>query len=248
MDASVDIRYIASTNEVERIAFMDAWLGSSGLRFERVDGVIVADYELIDCYDRAKRLSRFGYDLSRSEIGCFLAHRSCWQECASSNRMMLVFESDIKVRDSVDLTVLLGELVNCRRHYDMVRLHGIFEHNEFVRRELVQFKDSEFQLDQCLGDPMGGGAYLITPKAALALLQQSMKIYQPLDVFIGATWLHRQRFRTVKPYPFEVGQFESEIGERKRPKQSVFQRLSIEGHRFVDDLKRVLYMPVDLFR
>lgn len=245
---SINIRYIASANECERIDFMENWLSKSGIAFNRRPGVVVSDYESLKCYDRKKRIARFGYDLSTSEIGCFLAHRNCWDEAQKQKSPTLILESDMGFESSHDLGVILDQLMVNIECSDIVRLHGIFEHNEFVRRELLKLDDGYHRLVQCLGDPMGGGAYIVTPSAASILVKKSNTFYQPVDVFLGSTWLHRLRFRTLKPYPFSAADFGSEIGERTRPRQSTFERLSIEAHRFIDDVRRILYMPFDLFR
>ena len=227
---------------------MKNWLTLAGMVYERRPGVIVSDYDLQTCYDRKKRLARFGYDLSKSEIGCFLAHRNCWDEAQNQSSPTLILESDMGLVPCHDLSATLDKLMAKIECSDIFRLHGIFEHNEFVRREVFKFDDDHLRLVQCLGDPMGGGAYIVTPYAASVLLKNSKTFYQPLDVFLGSTWLHRLRLRTLKPYPFKSEDFGSEIGERTRPKQTILERLSIEVHRFRDDVRRIFYMPFDLFR
>jgi glycosyl transferase family 25 len=241
------VRYIAMDSEIERIAFMEEWLSGTGVDFVRASGVKVSDLDSVSEYLSAKRIARFGYDLTASEVGCFLAHRNCWIECSAGTHPMLIMEGDIRLGKGIDFHHLLRQLIEVSEKFDIVRLHGLFEHNEFSRRRLVELADN-LNLYQCLGDPMGAGSYLLTPTAAATLLNKSGSFFQPVDVFLGSTWLHRLRFRTLKPYPFEAMDFESEIGERRRPKQGVLERLSIEGHRFTDDLKRILYMPLDFFR
>lgn len=159
----------------------------------------------------------------------------------------LILESDIRPVGSDFLNELVSKLGSLVDDYDLLRLHGIFERNEFCTRK-VRDLNAHYSLQQCLGDPMGAGAYIITPVAAKVLLGCSESFYQPVDVFLGATWTHRLRFRTVKPYPFVTADFESVIGDRRLPKQSLTQRLSIEAHRFLDDVKRIAYMPRDFLK
>ena len=64
------------------------------------------------------------------------------------------------------LADLLTSLSAQRQSFDIVRFHGIFEHNEFLRR-FIGIVGPNFSLYQCVGDPMGGGAYLITPHEVL---------------------------------------------------------------------------------
>jgi glycosyl transferase family 25 len=225
---------------------MERWLCGIGFDWARSDGVLYESDGVEVGYDRTKRVRRFGYDLTNSEIGCFLAHQKVWRECVELSHPMLVLESDmlpaterlVSVLDCLD-SMLVGS--------DMIRLHGIFENNEIFSR-LIQQVDHEFALIQSIGDPMGAGAYVVSPFGARKLLEMSKSFFQPVDVFLGSTWLHGLRYRTIKPYPLKAAQIESEIGERRRPKQSVWTRLSIESHRFCDDVRRILHMPVDYFR
>lgn len=237
----IHLRYIAMDHEVERIAHMESWLSELVLPYQLSRGVRV-DTTSSHQYDSLKRCKRFGYDLRPSEIGCFLAHKKCWEECVTLNEPTLVLESDMRPVNASYLIPLLDQLYDKLASFDLVRLHGIFKQNERGSRN-IQCLSNGYSLRQCLGDPMGAGAYLITPDAARRLLRDSTTFYQPVDVFLGSTWIHKLRFRTVKPYPFETADFESVIGDRRRPKQSLSERISIEGHRFIDDLKRLLYLP-----
>lgn len=240
--------YIALDSELQRIQFMESWLRASGIEeWSRVPGIIVDELDCERLYDSRKRISRFGYPLSRSEVGCFLAHRQCWQIAVDLNREVLVLESDVKLCVPDKFAGLVSELQAVRSSWDLVRFHGIFEKNEIMNRMIKQF-ENDFGLMQSLGDPMGGGAYVVSPHGAAKLLRASEPFYQPVDVFLASHWIHRARFRSVKPYPFTIERFASSIGDRVRPKQTALQRLSIESHRFLDDIKRILYTPLNFLR
>lgn len=221
---------------------MESWLSETGCAYSRIDGVTPKESAGLLCYHQEKRLSRFGFDMTDAEIGCFLAHRDCWKLVAESDHPALILESDCFLNQGIHLPTLLGELSACLRPLEMVRLHGIFERNEGVRRR-VQTLSQGLKLVQCLGDPMGAAAYLITPNVARKLSSSSGRFFEPVDVFLSKTWSHRMTFRTVKPYPFGVEDFPSVIGERRRPKQSMSERLAIELSRAGDDCRRILYMP-----
>ena len=243
----LEVAYIALESEFDRIAFMESWLSKSGLNYRRFSGVLVPDPGSEKTYDQQRRLSRFGYDMTPSEIGCFLAHRECWRHCATSKESLLILESDVKPHESANIDDLWSGIKRCCKPCDIVRLHGIFEHNELLTRPLKELGGG-YTLAQCIGDPMGAGAYIVSPLASRELLKSSTAFFQPVDVFLGSTWKHRLSFRTVKPYPFEAIDFGSVIGERTRPRQNWIQRLKIELRRFGDDLRRVLYIPIDFLR
>ena len=234
--------YIAAASEAARIQFMESWLNKTGCVYSRIDGVELRNSLAVPCYDREKRLSRFGFDMTLSEIGCFLAHRKSWELVGESSQPALILESDCYLNHGIDLSALLRELSAYLEPREMVRLHGIFERNEVFRRR-VHTLEQGFELVQCLGDPRGTAAYFITPTVARQLYSASERFFEPVDVFLGKTWFHRVSFRTVKPYPFSVEEFPSVIGERRRPKQSIKERLTIELCRAGDDCKRILYMP-----
>ena len=236
-------------NEVERIAFMNEWLQKTEIEFSRVPGVNFLEYDK-SVYDQGRRLGLYGFDLTHSEIGCFLAHRDCWKAIAKKGSHSLILESDVlpAINREYKIREILSDLELCRQSFDMVRLHGIFQRNEIVDRSVCNLRDNA-QLVQTLGDPMGAGAYLLSPTAAKRLIQLSERIWCPVDVFLSQTWRHKLRFRTVKPYPFQVADFPSVIGEnRRRPQQSMLTRMRIEKNRFANDLRRLAYMPAHFFK
>lgn len=240
--SNFNVFYIASESERDRVQFMESWLSKTGCIYSRVDGVTIENSCNINSYDRERRLRRFGFDMTDSEIGCFLAHRKIWQLIGESDRPALILESDCYLNREISLSALLRELSAQLAPMEMVRLHGIFERNEVVRRK-IRALDQGLDFFQCLGDPMGAAAYLITPAVAKNLCMTSQHFFEPVDVFLSKTWFHRVKFRAVKPYPFSVEDFPSVIGERRRPKQSISERLAIELSRAGDDFKRILYMP-----
>lgn len=239
--------FIAVDSEKDRITFIRSWLEKESCVCEHVPGVVVGNSLGVPEYDRHKRHQRYGFDLTETELGCFLAHRRCWELIRDSGSCGLVMESDADYIGTLNINTLLSELEARQSRFDMVRLFGTFENNERLAR-VVDSISGDYNLVQTLGDPMGAVAYVVTPEAAGQLLMRSEMIFAPVDVFMGATWLHRLRYRSVKPYPFELASFPSTIGGRNRPKQSVCQRLGIEASRFGDDLRRIAYLPFHYFR
>ena len=239
------IRFIAMDSELERIAMMQKWLRPLEATFDvrRIVGIF-GDKDLREgrFYAKADRLRKFGYEMTASEIGCFLSHRQCWEECVAEDKATLVLESDVAPLEQAEFVDLLESLMAAKGSFDVVRLHGVFIKNEMCSRRLAALTKN-YDLAQTLGDPMGSAGYLITPDAAARLLNASERFCVPLDVFLGSTWLHKRRVRTVKPYPLFAYEFPSVIGDRKRPAQSIFKRLSIESARAFNDIRRVAYLP-----
>lgn len=241
------VLYIASDYEDSRISFMNAWLKKHQIEYRRVPGVTVGCLEEVSEYNALKRIKRYGFEMTASEVGCFLAHRECWKLIENFGHGALILESDCYASENIDVSKVLDGLENVTTDFDLVRLHGIFENNEKSNRKISELPQG-MSLVQSLGDPMGAGAYFLNPDAARRLLEASRTFFEPVDVFLAKTWSHRLRYRSVKPFPFRVADFPSTIGSRRRPRQSVWSRLKIESSRFADDLRRVAYLPVHYFR
>lgn len=243
----MNIYYIALPSEHDRRANIEGWLSNTPFKFNWVPAKTGADD--IDCaYSERDRLRRFGFPMSEPEIGCFLSHRECWRRVVESNEISLILESDAVPADLSNLveSLTIIETPELVSRYDLVRLAGVFPKNEKFPRTIAHVGHSN--LLQFLGDPMGSAAYVVTPVGARKLLQCSQRFFVPVDVYLGCTWLHRLRVRSLRPYPIETAYFDSVIGDRRRPRQTWVERLKIELARAWDDIRRVLYIPVDYFR
>jgi len=241
----IHVRYIAMPSEFDRIQFMEDWLVKEHVSFDRSNGVKVAHADEVASYDPSQRLKRFGFGMTPAEIGCFLAHKACWEASTAENITMLILESDVSPVQPGVISQLLHDLDQKLEEDDrtLIRLHGIFPKNEKFLRSISKLS-GDYRLVQTLFDPMGAGAYVVTPYSSAKLLESSLTFFEPVDVFLSHTWRYRLPFRTVKPYPFEVADFPSVIGEdRRRPRQSLCKRLSIELNRAFDDWRRLVYLP-----
>jgi glycosyl transferase family 25 len=241
------VLYIASDHERSRIEFMSRWLNEQEIDHIRVPGVTVDSLPDVSEYDSTKRVRRYGFEMTASEVGCFLAHRECWKLIERLDRSCLVLESDCCPVEVANVVTVLDGLQDEVTQFDIARLHGIFENNEKMTRKIADLPRG-LSLVQTLGDPMGAGAYFLNPRAANRLLDASQSFFEPVDVFLAKTWAHKLRYRSVKPYPFRVADFPSTIGSRTRPRQSTLERLKIELSRFGDDLRRLAYLPLHYFR
>jgi len=258
MKRNYNIFFIALDSEKDKISEMEAWLQLTHLEYERVTGVVVENYSSVKNYDRETRLKKYGYDFLKSEIGCFLAHRKCWEKITKTNVPSLIMESDVFLSNTELLKKILDDIVKTDTS-DIVRLSGIFENNEIFKR-IVYKGTNGTEIYQTLGDPVGAAAYFIFPNAAKILLKFSESFFDPVDIFLGSVWIHKLRYRTVKPYPLSIRgpqnqntdmkktTLDSSIGDRIKPKQSYQKRLKIEAFRFKNDLKKILYLPFNFFK
>ena len=243
----MDFYYIALPSEYDRRANIEKWLASTTFQYSWVCAKKGSD-DVNHSYCERERIKRFGFPMSEPEIGCFLSHKECWQYVVASNKTSVVLESDAVPLDLDSLVELIKiiEKPEMESRYDLIRLAGVFPDNEKFPRTVACLGAS--RLLQFHGDPMGAAAYVVTPSAARKLIECSRRFFLPVDVYLGLTWLHRLRVRTIRPYPIQALSFDSVIGERRRPKQTRSERLRIELNRASDDFKRLMYIPFHYFR
>jgi len=258
MKKNYNIFYIALDTEKEKISEMESWLQLTCLEYKRVKGVIIKSYTSVKSYDRKTRQKKYGYDFLKSEIGCFLAHRNCWEKTVKTDLPSLIMESDVFIENADLLKKILDDIVDSSDS-DIVRLSGIFENNEIIKRKVYTGSNGT-EIYQTLGDPVGAAGYFVFPNAAKLLLKFSESFFDPVDIFLSSVWVHKLRYRTIKPYPLyirgpqnqnsDINQITmaSSIGDRIKPKQSYPERLKIEIFRLKNDLKKILYLPFNFFK
>jgi hypothetical protein len=75
---------------------MEKWLAKEHVCFREISVELRSiALQKIASYDPAQRLKRFGFGMTPAEIGCFLAHKACWEESVAENITMLILESDV---------------------------------------------------------------------------------------------------------------------------------------------------------
>lgn len=224
----IDIRVISLKRATDRRAEIERQFSSQDVDwtfFDAVEG-IPADTDAV--YERElRRRLKDGVDLSRGEIGCFMSHRTLWQECAAGNRPMLILEDD--VRFECDLKKVLDLALQHSGSYDLLRLHGSIPRKPRLIRQL----DERLGLVKFYKDPLDTAAYLIKPRTAAVLVQKSRRFFLTVDNFLAAGWLHRQRIRALHPYPVRLSEHhdDSTIGNRINPRPPLGKRIVRELHR-----------------
>jgi len=189
-------------------------------------------------HDRRMRLTR--RPMTSGEIGCFLSHRSAWKLCVERASPTVVLEDDFRLQPTFWPSLRVAD--QCSGTFDLLRLQGTF-----VRKERVLRKFHEISLVKQYVDPAGSMAYVVTPQCAQVLLARSEKFCVPVDDFIGATWLHRQRVRALKPYPVDTTDSASTIGDRTSQKLTIPQKLARELNRIPIGLGSAIWRHVDFY-
>lgn len=177
----VPVYYINLDRVPARAAFMEGQLSphSSCLRVERFAAVDAAIPGAIDGSGYSPGIFRPRYEMSDSEIACFLSHRALWERVAEgTEECALLMEDDILVGSQ------FGQIVQALAEYhaafDVVKLDGVG--NAGLFGPLVSF--GEIATRPILREEPSAAAYLITRKAARRLLDMSRSFSDHLDDFI----------------------------------------------------------------
>ena len=183
---------LAKTNLSWR--FLDAIRGSALL-------TLPAEYQP----KKVKRL--LGFELTSSELGCFLSHKKAWQACVDNNIPTIIFEDDFCLLPHFEKTI--AYLTNDYTDWGAVRLQGIYP----VPQDVVD-SFADIQLVQNKADPVGSSAYIIKPAQAKLLIEAATDIYEPLDHFLEHQQAHHVDFLAIHPYPVHTTGAESTILDR----------------------------------
>lgn len=195
---------------------MSERLGKLGVPFsffEAVDGHAL-DIDNLPAYDGLKRRLFFGRDLRKGEIGCLLSHRAVYQHMVDNNiSAAVVLEDDVFLKD--DFPEVVRALMNQPAAWDMVRFldsEKVYQKSRFIRLLGV----GSYSLKRVLIASGGAYGYVLTLKAARALLRHMQKNYLPVDALHGYVWRTGLEVLSVVPSPVspdnEIG---STIGEAR---------------------------------
>jgi glycosyl transferase family 25 len=193
---------------------------------DAIDGSLFSSLPSQYCAKKVRRLQ--GYDLTKSEIACYLSHRQTWQSCILNNQITLVLEDDFSLAPNI--STILQSIVEHSKDWDLLRLQGLYEVG------FKQIKDfGIIQLVQNSGDAVGATAYMLNPQAAQKLLNYSKEIYEPLDHFLEHEKKHGVTFLAIKPYIVKNSGIESTISDRpQRIPLKRFSKLRRSYFRMID--------------
>lgn len=183
-------------------------LSGIGRSWEFLDAIDGSKFSPPKCeYDPLKVARLLGFELTASEIGCFLSHKKAWQKCVERNCPTLVFEDDFVANENFHdaLDIALNRFTS----WDILRLQGLAETPHI---EVADFGSSRVVLNHA--DPIGSTAYIVRPSSASTLLEKSAQIFEPLDHFLEHKRFHRLQTHAVKPYPVSARGDESTVADR----------------------------------
>jgi glycosyl transferase family 25 len=148
-----------------------------------------------------------GFELTFSELGCFLSHKKAWQVCVDDNIPTIIFEDDFCLLPHFEKTITY--LIHGNAGWGAVRLQGIHP----VLYEVMDLC-GDIQLVQNKADAVGASAYILKPAQAKLLIEAAEEIYEPLDHFLEHRQVHHVNFLAIHPYPVGVTGDKSTILDR----------------------------------
>ncbi len=168
----------------ERLSWFLANARDVGL--DRVERIAAVDAQSLDDdqISRLRSLSSGDYSLSRSELGCFLSHRTCWQRMiADGDEWALILEDDVHLAHDIAAFTHDGgwipagtglvKIETNARPQELFSLPVATAHGHQLRRLLSYHNCS--------------GGYFVSREAARQLLAFSDEHCEPVDAILFST-------------------------------------------------------------
>lgn len=196
----------------ERLKVCRSEFEKYNIEFERVSGVYGKDLtsgQINDIYDQELNEKRYKNSLSLGEIGCYLSHKLCWQKIVDENLdYAIILEDDFILMESFgDFKIILERLTD----WDYVRIAFSSRNVPIVNRTPVTEK---YDLVHYAKVPINTMGQAVSLQGAQKLLNDSHKIYRPVDVDMKHYWEKGIEVIGIDPPLIqEQNYFTSEIGQ-----------------------------------
>jgi len=160
---------------------MAAQLSRIGLEYVRVPAVDGRSFTPSELRELVTNNDRWKAQLTPSEVGCFLSHRRCFEEIASSSdQYAMVVEDDIEfTQDAADL---IKEFHSMPSDSDLVKIET--NGKKVLIDATVQIADTRYSVARLRSTHIMSAGYIVSKDAAARLLAQMDKAWAPIDQFI----------------------------------------------------------------
>jgi glycosyl transferase family 25 len=198
-----------------RNALIAAHLQEKGFSAEVSPAVFLrGDDGLPADYDQASRNRQLGYDLTRGEIGCFLAHRDAWRRVAEADGPGMILEDDARLRPALT-PLALQELADVIADTNLIiRLFSQRHPPSKTWRRL----ESGLSIDRPSKAGYSAVAYILSPKSAAALTAGADRFWQTTDDYMDDEVAHGCPVMHVSPETvWHDDEGRSLIGVRNKP-------------------------------
>ena len=210
-----------SQDRLEKVNAQFNAIGINVNRVSAVDGRLLSNeeiskitYPITDVQSHIK----FTRSLSKSEIGCFLSHKKCWQILVDSEEeWALIFEDDLRLSKRAatymsDESWIPNEvkLLQLHSHEPSMKLH--------CRKEIIKLDEKNYLISP-LDKAHGTQCYFIHRDVAKLALEKSKILPAPVDDFLFSLWFDvANTFKVWRLQPTVVTQTleDSDIGNRRK--------------------------------
>ncbi|XTI72137.1 glycosyltransferase family 25 protein [Acidithiobacillus sp. AC3] len=161
-------------------------------------------------YDSAYRVRRFGYHLTRGEVGCFQSHKAIWEKMAQRpTEVFGVLEDDAVLQDNIVESIEVA--LSFKKYWDVCRLQQAYS----SKVGFTKCRMGNFFLRFSLLPTLGTGAYLLSGRAARILSDSSGSIRQAVDHLLDDPRSHGLRVLDLTPASVTILEdLPSVIGDR----------------------------------
>lgn len=199
---------ISLRDSLQRRKDAKAQLDKLNINWEIIDAVDGRSLKKMPQEYNPKKVKKLlGFEMTPSELGCFLSHKKIWRLISAERNHAVILEDDFvlspTILDQLNLTI------NRMPSYDFLRLQGLVD-VKFTKSQ--EYKN--FNISKLLADPLGSSAYLISNVCASRFLKKTNEIFEPLDHFLANTRWHGVEHLAILPYPVKVSDDPSTIIDR----------------------------------
>ncbi len=199
-------------------------------RWDAVDGRLLSDASVADVYRKGLHRPHYPFELTRGEIGCFLSHRSVWQQIIDAG-----LPGALVLEDDIDLSAGFEEAFRFGIEYAPPCSYVQFQIRDVIGGGQELAVSGGYRLVRPEVAPVRAMAQWITRQAAQRLVEATRVFDRPIDTFVQMRWLHGVDVLVLTPP--RVREISGELGgsviNAQKRKRFQLPQVSRDWKRFV---------------
>jgi len=231
------IKVISLASSAHRRASIRRQFARLETPFEFFDAITPSEaLDHVHGYNESEFLLNCGRPATDAEIACYASHLALWRMSAEEGEPYLILEDDARLDESflAGLTIAASQI----RKLGFIRVSLPAVETSLTLNQLGPFK-----IKYCRRVPLLALGYGVSPEAAARLAQAAPTVEEPVDKFIQRFWRHGQPvFALTPPFVHLTSlAYESDIGNRTRPKYGLCTWLQRVARKSRNSIFRALY-------
>lgn len=209
----------------ERYAAFKEKADRTGLEIERIEG-IDGKKQLPEGVSSWRSRWLYGHEVQPGHVGLVASLDKVLQIfLASEESFALICEDDVDLPEN--LPEILGEILEYRSSWDIVRLNGLRETFHFPNHlfPIQKMKSCNSSFCMNFGWFGGTGAYLLNRKTAEIILRHSKPFFLPEDHFFARLPLYGVRQFITFPYPVVLNEFSPKTTIEAKTRRPFWKKL-----------------------